>query len=57
MCGVCVGIWAGGTSIQMCTGTCSLTQSEYQQTETVRQTGQGTHTYSDLKAVLIFIIC
>ena len=53
MCGVCVWVYAaGGTSIQVCTGTCSLTQSEYQQTETVRQTGQGTHTHSDLKAVL-----
>ena len=39
---------AGGTNIQVC----SLTQSEYQQTETDRQTGQGTHTHSDLKAVL-----
>ena len=48
---VCVWVYAaGGTTIQVCTGTCSLTQSEYQQTETVRQT--GTHTHSDLKAVL-----
>ena len=41
MCGVCVGVWGSG-SIQVC----SLTQSEYQQTETDRdrQTGQGTHT-------------
>ena len=46
---VCVWVYAaGGTSIQVCTGTCSLTQSEYQQTETDRQTRQGTHTHSAL---------
>ena len=39
-------VCAGGTSIQVCTGTCFLTQSEYQQTETDRQTGQGTHTHT-----------
>ena len=37
---VCVGMYgAGGTSVEVCTGTCSLTQSEHRQTETDRRTG------------------
>ena len=35
--GVCRCVGQSGTSIEVCTGTCSLTQSEYRQTD--RQIG------------------
>ena len=37
--GVCGCVGQGGTSIEVCTGTCFFTQSEHRQTDRDRQTG------------------